>query len=152
MHKIKHFPTKQSFNNQSHISFKSFSLNHQPYLSFIQVAIPALHISLGSYLKFFKMMQFRCHLLDVKMAGELGMQNKTLNREEFDKFVASQSNIKLLEQQVADIAETIERMNCAYHKLLLENPEKEEEVTRVFDPRFKHFFQRLQEKVLTYIF
>ncbi|XP_066931554.1 uncharacterized protein [Clytia hemisphaerica] len=45
-----------------------------------QVAIPSLHISLGSYLKFFKIMEFKCHLLGVKMAGELGLQNKTINR------------------------------------------------------------------------
>lgn len=112
-----------------------------------QVAIPSLHISLGSYLKFFKIMEFKCHLLDVKMAGELGLQNKTINRAEFDAFVESQSRIKLLEQQLADCEETIEQMTLAYHSYLLKNPEKTEEINKIFEPRFKHYTERLKEKV-----
>lgn len=93
------------------------------------------------------MLEFRCHLLDVKIAGELAIKNKTLNRAEFDAFVASQSRIRDLEQQMVENNKTIEMIRSAAHNLILQQPEKEKEISERFEPRIKHFTEELQKKV-----
>ncbi|XP_065682055.1 uncharacterized protein LOC124811292 [Hydra vulgaris] len=52
-----------------------------------QIAVPALHISLGIYLKFFVMLEDECHLVDIKLAGELALRNKIIGKTEFEKYI-----------------------------------------------------------------
>ncbi|XP_047127237.1 uncharacterized protein LOC124808269 isoform X1 [Hydra vulgaris] len=68
-----------------------------------QIAIPALHISLGIFLKFFKILEVECHLLDIKLAGFLAINDKHLESSEFDKYVEKQAEIHQLEYDVDDI-------------------------------------------------
>lgn len=67
-----------------------------------QVALPALHISLGSYLKFFNMLEDRCHLLDVKIAAAMAVNNRKLDQNDFDAYVTTQSKIRDLEYLAGD--------------------------------------------------
>lgn len=122
-------------------------MNTDNHLFSIQVAIPALHISLGCYLKFFNMLEFESHLLDVKIAGELGLRNKTLNQKEYNDFIRSQKQIRELELRAQDIHETIELMTTAVHSYVLKDPENEANILKIFAPRFEHFNEKLLEKV-----
>ena len=47
--------------------------------------MPALHASLDIYLKLFVMLEDECHLIDIKLAGEFALRNKTIGKAEFDK-------------------------------------------------------------------
>ena len=54
---------------------------------FFPVALPALHISLGTYLKFLiywkmkNLLEDECHILDLKLIGELTIKNENLNQD-----------------------------------------------------------------------
>ena len=113
----------------------------------MKVALPALHISLGTFLKFFNMLEFRCHLLDIKIAGELAIRNKSLNREEFDKFVKSKSEIRDLEFQAEDLHNKIELVHSAIYNRVTNEPEKEDEIRHIYEPRIKYLNNKLTEKV-----
>ncbi|XP_065675447.1 uncharacterized protein LOC136091667 [Hydra vulgaris] len=68
-----------------------------------QVAVPALHISLGIFLKFFIMLEDECHLIHIKLAGELALSNKTIDKAEFDKFISMHVQSSLLNSVITDV-------------------------------------------------
>ena len=67
--------------------------------------------------------------------------------DQFDAFIASQSRIRDLEQQMADNNKTIEMIRSAAHNLVLQQPEKEKEISERFEPRLKHFTEELQKNL-----
>ena len=90
------------------------------------------------------MLEFRCHLLDIKIAGELAIKNESLNREEFDKFIKSKSEIRDLEFQAEDLHNKIELVRSAIYS----NITKEgEEIRNIYEPRIQFLNDKLAEKV-----
>ena len=67
--------------------------------------MPALQISLTIYLKFFVMLEDECHLIDIKLAGELALRNKTIGKAEFDKYIFLHVLSNLLNSIIADCFE-----------------------------------------------
>lgn len=112
-----------------------------------QVALPALHISLGTYLKFFNMLEDFCHTTDVKIAAALAKNNTLLRQESFDKYIQSHQEISRLEYVVADIRSKIELVHDATNTAILNNPENETEIRRIYDPRLVYLNDKLNERV-----
>ena len=48
-----------------------------------QVALPGLHISLGVFHKFFKMLEDECSVLDIKIAEKLAEKEEGAGNENF---------------------------------------------------------------------
>lgn len=93
------------------------------------------------------MLEFECHLLDIKIACEIGMKNQTINQEDFDKFVEVQSKIKECELKVEDLHNKIELVRSAIDNHIINEPEKEEEIKSVYEPRIELLHVKLTEKV-----
>ena len=93
------------------------------------------------------MLEFRCHLLDIKIAGELAIKNESLNREEFDKFIKSKSEIRDLEFQAEDLHNKIELVRSAIYSNITKEPEKGEEIRNIYEPRIQFLNDKLAEKV-----
>lgn len=93
------------------------------------------------------MLEFHCHLLDVKIAGEIGLKNQTIDQADFDKFVAAQTKVREFELQAEDLHHKIELVRSAIDYHLLNEPEKEEDIKAVYEPRIELLNEKLAEKV-----
>ena len=112
-----------------------------------QVALPALHISLGSYLKFFNLLEDSCHMLDVKLAGEMAMKDQSINRIQFNEYITSQHRIRDLENIINNYNEKINLIYNAVSINILKNPEKAEEIKNVYHQRLTYLEQKKHDKV-----
>ncbi|XP_047124751.2 uncharacterized protein LOC105844462 [Hydra vulgaris] len=113
-----------------------------------QIGIPALHISLGTYLKFFNMLEDSCHTIDVKIAGRMAVNNQTLEDcEEFNKYIEKQRQIKQLQISIQDLENKTRIITEALETHILYNPENEEYIKLVFEPRIIHFEEKKKEKI-----
>ncbi|XP_047136315.1 uncharacterized protein LOC105850584 [Hydra vulgaris] len=114
-----------------------------------QIGIPALHISLGTYLKFFNMLEDSCHTIDVKIAGRMAVNNQTLEDcEEFNKYIEKQRQIKQLQISIPDLENKTRIITEALETHILSNPENEEYIKLVFEPGIIHFEEKKKRKDL----
>ena len=86
--------------------------------------MPALHISLGIYLKFFIMLEDKCHLIDIKLAGELALRNKNIGKAESDKFISMHVQSSLLNSVITDCLEKIALLQATFGIKVLRDPER----------------------------
>ncbi|XP_047138533.1 uncharacterized protein LOC124814664 isoform X2 [Hydra vulgaris] len=112
-----------------------------------KIGIPPLHILLGTYLKFFNMLENSCHTIDVKIACRMAVNNQTLDCEEFNKYIEKQCQIKQLQISIQDIEDKICIITEALETHILANPENEEYIKLVFKPRIIHFEEKKKEKI-----
>ncbi|XP_065648523.1 uncharacterized protein LOC136077972 [Hydra vulgaris] len=119
-------------------------LSGGPRVRIIKLAVvPAIHISLGTYLKFFNMFEDECHLIDIKLAGELSLQSNTIGRDDFDKYVNMHIQSNLLKSIIDDCDNKIthlqETISC--------EPDKTEEIKKVYGPRILHYDLKRSDKI-----
>ncbi|XP_065669741.1 uncharacterized protein LOC136088822 isoform X2 [Hydra vulgaris] len=111
-----------------------------------QVAIPALHISLGTYLKFFNF-EDECHLIDIKLAGELALQNNTIGRDDFDKYVNMHIQSNVIKSIIDDCDNKITLLQETILVKVLCEPDKTEEIKKVYVPRILHYDLKRSDKI-----
>ena len=105
--------------------------------------MPALHISLGTYLKIFNMLEDDCHTLDCKIAVE---QPETENSN-FGQYAERRKEIEKLEKSVNDLQHTLDLINNAISTAIMGSPENEAKIKDVYEARFEHFIKKRNEKV-----
>ena len=69
-------------------------------MHYFQVALPGLHISLGVFHKFFKMLEDECYVLDTKIAEKLAEKEERAGNENFQSFIESVEKMSRMSKQV----------------------------------------------------
>ena len=90
-----------------------------------QVALPGLHISLGVFHKFFKMLEDECSVLDIKIAEKLAEKEEGAGNENFQSFIELVEKMSRVETSIAKLNDEIQFLNDAIHVQILNNPENE---------------------------
>lgn len=113
---------------------------------FFQVAIPALHVSLGCFLKFFNMLEAECYHIDFDMAVTSG-EGKGLTEEQVKAMKDAFDLIRKCEDDMVEIEHTISLIHQAIASHMAENPTNEKEIRKVYEPRLAHFTKLFESKV-----
>ena len=92
---------------------------------YFQVALPGLHISLGVFHKFFKMLEDECSVLDIKIAEKLAEKEEGAGNENFQSFIELVEKMSRVETSIAKLNDEIQFLNDAIHVQILNNPENE---------------------------
>ena len=90
-----------------------------------QVALPGLHISLGVFHKFFKMLEDEWSVLDIKIAEKLAEKEEGAGNENFQSFIELVEKMSRVETSIAKLNYEIQFLNDAIHVQILTNPENE---------------------------
>ena len=109
--------------------------------------MPALHISLGTYLKLFNMMEKDCLMLDIKLAGQKALKNNTMTAEEYEKHVEAYKKVIELKSSIEELEETINLVTEAVALNVMKQPENEDFIHATYQPRLDFLNKRLQKKV-----
>ncbi|XP_065672288.1 uncharacterized protein LOC124815234 [Hydra vulgaris] len=104
-----------------------------------QVAVPALHISLGTYLKFFNMFEDECHLIDIKLAGELALKNNIIGKADFDKYVNMHVQSNFVKCVIEDCDNKIALLQDTISLKVICEPDKTEEIRNIYTPRIVYY-------------
>ena len=112
-----------------------------------QVSMPALHISLGTYLKLFNMLEKECHLLDAKLAGLEAIKLKTMTVEEYETAVSAFETIEKLERDIKIYEEKVDLINEAVALNIFKDPDNDENIRATYKPRLDHFNKMLNQTV-----
>lgn len=108
--------------------------------------MPGLHISLGSYLKFFNMLKSQSRIIDFKIMALTRYDNK-LSEKKIQTAITSYQEIIDMEQGIQKCEETIELIQEAAASTISKTPEKEDDILSVFQPRVDYFVNKIKEKV-----
>ena len=96
---------------------------------------------MGTYLKFFKLFESTCKILDIKYHA-----TKDNNQSE-EHLLAVCNEIGELENSIEESHNTIEMIHEAAAVAISKAPEKEDEIMEVFKPRIEFFQEKLRNKV-----
>ena len=80
-----------------------------------QVALPGLHISLGVFHKFFKMLEDECSVLDIKIAEKLAENKEGAGNENFPSFIESVKKMSHVQTSMAKLNDELQFLNDAIH-------------------------------------
>ena len=94
-------------------------------MHYFQVALLGLHISLGVFHKFFKMLAEKCSVLDLKIAEKLAEKEEDAGNENFQSFIELVQKMSSVETSIAKLNDEIQFLNDAIHVQILNNPENE---------------------------
>ena len=115
-----------------------------------QVALPGLHISLGVFHKFFKMLEDECSVLDFKIAEKLAEKEEGAGNEKFQRFIESVEKMSRVETMIAKLNDGIKFLNDAIQFQILNNPENEILLRNVYTNRLEEVLKELQDKVFLF--
>ena len=115
-----------------------------------QVALPGLHISLGVFHKFFKMLEDKCSVLDIKIAEKLAEKEEGAGNENFQSFIELVEKMSRVETSIAKLNDEIQFLNDAIHVQILNNPENEMLLKNLYTNRLEELHKKLQDKVFLF--
>ena len=115
-----------------------------------QVALPGLHISLGVFHKFFKMLEDECSVLDIKIAEKLAEKEEGAGNENFQSFIELVEKMSRVETSIAKLNDEIQFLNDAIHVQILNNPENEMLLRNLYTNRLEELHKELQDKVFLF--
>ena len=115
-----------------------------------QVALPGLHISLGVFHKFFKMLEDECSVLDIKIAGKLAEKEVGAGNGNFQNFIELVEKMSRVETSIAKLNDEIQFLNDAIHVQILNNPENEMLLRNLYTNRLEELHKELQDKVFLF--
>ena len=108
------------------------------------MAIPALHISLGTFLMFFVLLENNCYQLDFKIAAMTG-DGSGLNEEQVKLMTSSFKEIKKIEEEIInEDEETITLVHTAIAENIAQDPENEATIKQVYEPRLVHLAKKVK--------
>ena len=84
-------------------------------MHYFQVALPGLHISLGVFHKFFKMLEDECSVLDIKIAEKLAEKKEGAGNENFRSFIEMVEKMSRVETSIAKLNDELQFLNDAIH-------------------------------------
>ena len=115
-----------------------------------QVALPGLHISLGVFHKFFKMLEDEWSVLDIKIAEKLAEKEEGAGNENFQSFIELVEKMSRVETSIAKLNDEIQFLNDAIHVQILNNPENEMLLRNLYTNRLEELQKELQDKVILF--
>lgn len=110
--------------------------------------MPALHISLGTYLKFFNMLETACELIDIKISLHTAANNEESGKAEIDSALAKFESICHIEKSIRDYEEKIQLVHEATTLAIIQSPDNEIHIRSVYNLRIEHLQKKLSEKVI----
>ena len=119
-------------------------------MHYFQVALPGLHISLGVFHKFFKMLEDKCSVLDIKIAEKLTEKEKGAGNQNFEGFIESVEKMSRVETSITRLNDEIQFLNDAIHVQILNNPENEMLLRNLYTNRLEELHKELQDKVILF--
>ena len=117
---------------------------------YFQVALPGLHISLGVFHKFFKMLEDECSVLDIEIAEKLAEKEEGAGNENFQSFIELVEKMSRVETSIAKLNDEIQFLNDAIHVQILNNPENEMLLRNLYTNRLEELHKELQDKVFLF--
>ena len=117
---------------------------------YFQVALPGLHISLGVFHKFFKILEDECSVLDLKIAEKLAEKEEGAGNEKFQRFIESVEKMSRVETMIAKLNDGIKFLNDAIQFQILNNPENEILLRNLYTNRLEELLKELQDKVFLF--
>ena len=108
--------------------------------SYQQVCIPGLHITLGVYLKLFKLFEFTCHKFDIEIADIFARKNYIVDSD-FGDYVEIMTKVRTLELEVADLYQQIDDVNDQANWVAIQNG-----VVDQYDQIVANLQQEIEEK------
>ena len=118
-------------------------------MHYFQVALLGLHISLGVFHKFFKMLAEKCSVLDLKIAEKLAEKEEDAGNENFQSFIELVQKMSSVETSIAKLNDEIQFLNDAIHVQILNNPENEMLLRNLYTIRLE-LHKKLQDKVFLF--
>ncbi|XP_057310202.1 uncharacterized protein LOC130648181 [Hydractinia symbiolongicarpus] len=115
-------------------------------VSIDQIALPALHISLGTFLKFFNMLESECMNLDIKLAASTAVSKSKNKILSFNDSIAICNKIKDCEKTAKDCEEKIGLIHEAIALNILKKPETEQHIKDIYEPRIDFLQRKMTEK------
>ena len=115
-----------------------------------QVALPGLHISLGVFHKFFKMLEDEWSVLDIKIAEKLAEKEEGAGNENFQSFIELVEKMSRVETSIAKLNDEIQFLNDAIHVQILNNPENERLLRNLYTNCLEELHKELQDKVFLF--
>ena len=94
-------------------------------MHYFQVAQRELHISLGVFHKFFKMLEDECSVLDIKIAEKLAEKEEGAGNENFQSFIELVEKMSRVQTSIAKLNDEIQFLKDTIHVQILNNPENE---------------------------
>ena len=110
------------------------------------MAIPALHISLGTFLKFFVLLEDHCYQLDFKITAMTGDGNG-LTEDQVKLVTSAYKEMKRTEEDISSVENTITLVHAAIAENIAKNVEREDEIKKVYEPRLIYLAKKVEEKV-----
>ena len=104
-----------------------------------QIVPPGLHISLGTYLKYFNLLEEETHRLDLLLAEKSG---ETV----FTVFTNIRSQIRNLLVSIEDKEQKIILVRDAAAHAILLNPDNEQQIKDIYEPRLQHLTNQIAAK------
>ena len=119
-------------------------------MHYFQVALLGLHISLGVFHKFFKMLAEKCSVLDLKIAEKLAEKEEDAGNENFQSFIELVQKMSSVETSIAKLNDEIQFLNDAIHAQILNNPGNEMLLRNLYTNCLEELQKRLQDKVFLF--
>ena len=112
-------------------------------MHYFQLALlPWLHISLGEFHNFFKILEDESSVLDIKIAEKLAEKEEEVGNENFQSFIESAKKMSRVETSIAKLNNEAEFLNDAIHvQILLRN---------LYTNRLEELRKELQDKVFLF--
>ena len=82
-------------------------------MHYFQVSLPGLHISLGVFHNFFKILEGECSVLDIKIAEKLAEKEEGAGNENFQSLIESVEKISRVETSIAKLSNEMQFLNDA---------------------------------------
>ena len=93
------------------------------------------------------MLESECYHIDFDMAATSGEGNG-LSKEQVEQMKSAFDTIRKCEDDMDDIDHTISLIHQAIASYIAEDPESEEEIKKVYEPRLAHFTKLYEAKVI----
>ena len=93
------------------------------------------------------MLEDSCYLLDIKIAISNAISDKVINHIEFDIYVQKQIRIQKSEHVIEDCNEKINLIQDAIAANMIRNPEKEDDIRKVYERRMEYLIRKKDQKV-----
>jgi len=106
--------------------------------------LPALHISLGTSLKIFNLLEMHCKLLDLKLYYNDEKRDTT---QDINETIQAYQQITTFEESIDSHQSTIEMIEEAMSFEISKDPENEDNIIDIFKPRIDHFINKIKSKV-----
>ena len=107
----------------------------------------ALHISLGTFLKFFLILESKCYEIDFKVAGMTGNANG-LSKENIESMSRAFKDIRRLDEEIETTEHTITFVHNAIVENISKNPDDAENIQKIYEPRLIHLTNLIKQKVI----